>query len=140
VTVKTILVLEDEPILLKLLLLILRRSGYTVLEAAAAEEALWKFHDNNSFLDLMIADVNLPASSGIQVALLLRAEIPDLSVILTSGYPATAWTARDSADLWRLGPDSVRILQKPFRPLTLLNTVRELTGALDAERARTALT
>ncbi len=137
---KTILVLEDEPILLNLLRLILRRSGYTVLEAADAEEALWKFHHNNRFLDLMIADVNLPSSSGIQVALVLRAELPDLRVILTSGYPATTWNPRDSADLWRLGPDSVRVLQKPFRPMTLLNTVRELTVMLPTELTRTAVT
>jgi CheY-like chemotaxis protein len=140
VTVKTILVLEDEPILLSLLRLILRRSGYSVLEAGDAEEALRKFHLNNRNLDLVIADVNLPSSSGIQVALVLRAELPDLRVILTSGYPATTWNPRDSADLWRLGPDSVRVLQKPFRPLTLLNTVRELTAAPQSELARAART
>ena len=59
---KTLLVLEDEALVAKLLLLILR--GYTVLEAATAERALRLFADHARQIDLLVADVTLPTSSG----------------------------------------------------------------------------
>src|SRR5712692_3671953 len=98
---KTLLVLEDEALVTKLLLHVLRH--YTVLEAATAERALRLFTDQGRQIDLLIADVTLPTSSGIYVALLLRAEIPDLPVILTSGCPLSHG---DFPDLERLGSNS----------------------------------
>jgi len=107
----------------------LDRQGYTVLEAAGAEEAVLRFHDSGRQIDLLIADVGLPGISGIQVALQLRSELPDLPVILTSGYPPNAWSARDSRHLLKLGIDSVSILLKPFPARILLNTISDLVGA-----------
>jgi CheY-like chemotaxis protein len=130
--VKTILVLEDEPSLLKLWRHALTFSGYVIWEAANAEDAIRRFLDANRQIDLLLADVTLPVSSGILVALLLRAEVPRLSVVLTSRHPLTAWQARDAADFERLGPDSVIVLQKPFQNQTLLNSIRELTGVPSA--------
>ncbi|MBZ5622977.1 MAG: response regulator [Acidobacteriia bacterium] len=130
---KTILVLEDEPSLMNLMNRVLRRYGYTILEAADAEEAIRQFKNNDRQIDLLIADVSLPAISGVQVALLLRAELPDLGVILTSGYPTHAWTIRDSRHLLRLGSDSVCILLKPFTPGILLNTISGLIGTPPSE-------
>ena len=127
---KTLLVLEDEALVAKLLLLILR--GYTVLEAATAERALRLFADHARQIDLLVADATLPTSSGIQVALLLRAEMPDLPVILTSGYPLSHG---DSPDLERLGSNSVVILRKPFQPEVLSNAVRQLIGAPQSSAA-----
>src|SRR5262245_19458062 len=112
INLKTILILEDEYSLMKLLRQMLKR--YSLLEAANAEQALRRFNENNRKIELLIADLTLPKSSGIQVALLLRSELPGLPVILTSGYPAAGWSDRDFSDLERLGPDTVSILQKPF--------------------------
>jgi CheY-like chemotaxis protein len=130
--VKTILLLEDEPALLKLWRHALTLNGYAIWEAANAEDAIKRFLDANRQIDLLLADVTLPVSSGILVALLLRAEVPGLSVVLTSHHPLTTWKARDAADLERLGSDSVIVLQKPFKNQTLLNSIRELTGAPSA--------
>jgi CheY-like chemotaxis protein len=133
---KTLLVVEDEPALMELLRHMLRQ--YSLIEAYTAEQALRLFTDHGRRVDLLLADVTLPKGSGIQVALLLRSEIPDLPVILTSGYPVGAWADRDSADLKRLGSKSVAILQKPFQTQVLPNTVRELIGIEPFEAARTA--
>ena len=111
---------------------------YTVVEAATAEQALRLFTEHDYQFDLLLADVSLPTSSGIQVALLLRSAIPELPVILTSGYPVSGWNDRDSADLARLGSNSIAILQKPFQARVLLDAVRELTGGPQPEKARTA--
>jgi CheY-like chemotaxis protein len=131
----SILVLEDEPFLMTFLRQLLEQ--YTVLEASTAEETLRRFMDNKRSVGLLIADVNLPTSSGIQVALLLRQENPALPVILTSGNPVGNWSVRQFFDLEKLGADSIRILQKPFQAQRLLDCVRELIGELP-EVARTA--
>ena len=82
--------------------------------------------DHGRRIDLLIADVTLPTSSGIQVALLLRSKIPALPVILTSGYPVHDWSDGDLADLGRLGANSVVILSKPFYGNALKDVVRDL--------------
>jgi DNA-binding NtrC family response regulator len=132
---KTLLVLEDDPSVMMILRLMLEQ--YSLIEASTAEQALRLFTDVGRKIDLLVADVTLSTSSGIQVALLLRSEVPDLPVILTSGYPVSAWNDRDSADLERLGSRSVTILPKPFPAQELSNAVRELL-APRAEKTRTA--
>ena len=108
---------------------------YSLIEATTAEEALRLFAKHGRQIDLLVAAVNLPTSSGIQVALLLRSEMADLPVLLTSGYP---WSDRDSADLRRLGTKSVAVLEKPYRSQVLRDAVGELLGAPPAEVVRTA--
>ena len=133
---KTLLVLEDEPPVLKLLWHMLKQ--YNVIEATTAEQALRLFEENHYQIDLLVADVTLPAGSGVQVALVLRSQIRDLPVVLTSGYPVSDWSARDSADLEELGSKSVAILQKPFLAQELLSAVRKLTGEPQTAMAKTA--
>jgi CheY-like chemotaxis protein len=111
---------------MKLMSHVLVRRGYVVWESSNAEEAIARFLDVKGQIDILVADVNLPSSTGIQVALLLRAELPTLRVILTSGYARSDWQGRDAADLERLGLDSLKILQKPFMPQALLNCIQEL--------------
>ena len=102
------------------------RHGYIVLESSNAEDAIARFQDARGQIDLLVADVILPSSTGIQVAMVFRVEVPSLRVILTSGYPQRDWNGRDSADLERLGSHSLKILQKPFMPQALLNCIQEL--------------
>src|SRR5260370_39934974 len=109
----TLLVLEDNSSVMMILWLMLEQ--YSLLEASNAEQALRLFTDHGREIGLLVADVTLPRSSGIQVALLLRTKIPSLPVILTSGYPLNDWSDGDLADLKRLGSSSVAILQKPFQ-------------------------
>jgi CheY-like chemotaxis protein len=124
---KTILLLDDESVVMKLLLRVLR--GYALIEATTAADAVRLFAHRDRQPDLLLADLNLPNSSGIEVALILRLEIPHLPVILTSGYPLGIWTERNCADLEALGSKSVVVLQKPSQPIILLNAVRQLIGA-----------
>lgn len=133
---KTLLVLEDEPDVIKVLRDVLKR--YTITEATNAEQALRLFREHGRQIELLVADVTLPASSGIHVALLLRVAIPDLPVILTSGYPVSDWTGRDYTDLQRLGSTSVALVPKPFQIRSLLLKVGELVGDVPSEIAKTA--
>ena len=119
---------------MKLLRLTLR--DYSLLEAFTAEQALLTFIDHDYKIDLLVADLSLPTKSGAQVALHLRSKIPDLPVILTSGYPVGNWSARDSSDLRRLDGSPVAVLQKPFDSSALLDSICELTGWPEAAKAR----
>lgn len=134
--VKTLLVLEDEPVLMVLLRHMLKQ--YSLIEAASAEQALRLFNEHGRRIDLLLADVMLPTSSGIQVALLLRSEMPTLPVILTSGYPVGVWGDRETADLQRLGSSLVAVIQKPFQAGVIPKTVREMVGISPFEAVRTA--
>ena len=132
---KALLVLEDDSSRR-----ILRRhmKQFRLIEATTAEEALRLFIEHGRQLDLLIADVKLPRSTGIQVALLLRTEILNLPVLLTSGNSPGSWDERDFADLGRLGSDSVSILGKPFHPQVVLNAVRTLLEGAPSAMVRTA--
>ena len=134
---ETILLLDDESTLLKLLGSVLSRQ-YNVIKVGTAEQAVGSFIEHHRQVDLLVADLSLAKSSGILVALLLRSVIPGLPIILTSGYPVSSWSERDSADLDRLGSNSVVILQKPFSSQALLKTIRALMGGPQTELARTA--
>jgi CheY-like chemotaxis protein len=118
-----ILLLEDDSLVAALIASILKPLGHVILEASTAEEALRRFDEADGSIDLLIADVNLPVASGIRLALQLRSLLPNLRIILTSGYPPNMWSGRDVAELNELPPDSLAVLQKPFLAGTLRSMV-----------------
>jgi CheY-like chemotaxis protein len=124
---QVILLLEDEILLMKLLRRMLMR--YTVIEATSAQQAIELFTEYSGRIDCLIADVNLPISSGPELALQLRSMRGELPVILTSGFPVSGWSEKDRADLEKLDSDTVLILQKPFSREAVLSAVVALIGA-----------
>jgi DNA-binding NtrC family response regulator len=129
---KTLLVIEDDTSGMQLLRRMLAQ--FNVMEATTAEEALLLIVDHH--VDLLVADVTLSGMSGIQIALLLRARIPDLPVILTSGHPVSNWGALDSAGLRKLG-SNWQAIKKPLHADVLLNALCKLTGARHPGKYRT---
>jgi CheY-like chemotaxis protein len=108
--------------------MILEGNGYSMLAASSAEEAFARFQENRAAVDLLIADVCLPSTSGIRVALQLRSRLPKLRVIISSGYPSSLWNEQDCAELDELSSDSVAVMQKPFTRAALLTAVGRLIG------------
>jgi DNA-binding response OmpR family regulator len=133
---KTVLILKEKSSVVRVMHLILDQ--YHLIEAKSAEEALLRFIDNDQQIDLLVANVTLPKSSGIYLALLLRAKIETLPVILISRYPARAWTDQEADDLKRLGSQSVVVLQEPFNNRLFTDAVRELLGTGASGKAATA--
>ncbi|HEY2016917.1 MAG TPA: response regulator [Bryobacteraceae bacterium] len=122
----TVLILDDEEGLLKLLAVFLKRSGYLVLPCSSTASALERFQELDGAIDLLIADVALGADSGVEVAMQLKAISPNLACLFISGYPFNSWSARNTLLFGEWPPDSVRVLQKPFSSYDLLNMVDEL--------------
>ena len=121
---ETILIVEDEADLRLLARQVLECYGYRVLEGATGVEALklWPHHAQE--IDLLLTDMVMPEGiTGWELAEKLRAEKPGLRVICTSGYSVDL--ARRNFD----APDGLRFLQKPFKPETLVLTVRECLDA-----------
>src|SRR6185312_15152978 len=85
---KTILVVDDEPEIRKLVGAMVSNFGYTVLTADSGEHAL-TLYKNNGPLELLITDVIAPGMSGPMLADKLTELQPDLKVLYISGYDNT---------------------------------------------------
>lgn len=117
---ETILVVEDEPALCRLVRLTLQRQGYRVFTAGSGLEALNVWSDNLHQIDLLLTDMVMPDGvSGLALAQQLSARKPDLRTIYMSGY-STDLNGRDP-----VVSEEVCFLPKPFAPNTLTELVRQ---------------
>ena len=117
---RTILVAEDEPDLVEIIVRTLARGGYTVLTAHSGREALRIAATHAGPIDLLVTDVVMPGMDGPELVRRARELFPHLSVVVLSGYA-------DRPTF--VGPaGSTVFLQKPFELSDLLDRVRELLG------------
>src|SRR4051812_36351869 len=88
---RTVLVVDDEQVVRHVLRRFMQRSGWTVVEAESAEQAL-AWLDGAAVPDLVICDLNLPGLSGAELCLRMAERRPALAsrLVLTSGDPGSA--------------------------------------------------
>jgi CheY-like chemotaxis protein len=116
---ETILVVEDNPDVRRLVLRQLRDLGYAVIEAANGPQAL-KILEDGAAIDLLFTDVVMPGGmTGRQLAEAAKGSRPNLKTLFTSGY-----TEDSILRLGKLDP-GVRLLSKPYRKHELATRVRE---------------
>ena len=117
---ETILVVDDEIIVLSLTTMMLRRFGYEVLTAASPEEALRLFDKWPDLrIDLLLVDIIMPGMNGLVLAERIRERRPAVPILYMSGY--------SERDL--LGPiltPEITYLAKPFSSLQLTRLIREV--------------
>ena len=113
-TGQRILMVEDEPMVRSHVEKVLSKLGYIVTAAADAQEALSLLHDGQAF-DLIFTDVIMPGGmTGPQLGQAALQLAPDIKLLYTSGYPATAFENLGLEDL-----SSVNFLAKPYRAAQL---------------------
>lgn len=119
---ETILLVEDEEATRKIASRILRKGGYTIIEASGVGEAA-KAVSANGKVHLLITDVILVGHTGIDVVRKIRELSPGLKTLFMSGYTRNVMDSHGLAGL------KSRLLQKPFTGEALLSAVR---AAIDA--------
>jgi CheY-like chemotaxis protein len=121
---ETILLVEDEPAILKMTKSLLERQGYTVLAASTPADALRLAGEHA--IHLLMTDVIMPKMNGRELAGILKASHPHLRVLFMSGYTASVISQHGVLD------PGVCFIQKPFSLRDLAATVRR---ALDQDDA-----
>jgi two-component system cell cycle sensor histidine kinase/response regulator CckA len=126
---ETILLVEDEARVRKLIVDVLTARGYGVLEATRGEEALRLCKLHRGDIDLAVVDVVMPEISGPDLVRQLAPMRPRMNVLYISGYT-------DEAIVHHGIPESgAAFLQKPFLPDALARKVREVLDAPVKENA-----
>jgi signal transduction histidine kinase/ActR/RegA family two-component response regulator len=121
----TLLLVEDDPALRRLLERTLSEQRHTVLQAADGHEALELARRHSGRLDVLLTDVVMPRGSGRELAEELVKIHPEAAVIFMTGYT-------DDAVLLRgVLAHEVRLLRKPFKNTALSAALAELLGPAD---------
>jgi len=118
--VQTALIVDDEKAVLSMVEQALKHGGYRVLTAVDGEAAIEVFDEHGESIDIVLLDLTMPRLDGEQTYLHMKAKMPDLPIILMSGYSEQAATRRFVHN------DQTPFLAKPFRIADLLNLVRSL--------------
>ena len=119
----TVLVVEDNEQLQRLIGTLLRADGCMVFEADDGVEALAILRLFEGPVDLLLTDVVLPKLGGLDLAHEARTLRPDIAVLYTSGY------ADSLEDTSSAGRDREPFLAKPFTPDDLVRKVREAVAS-----------
>lgn len=116
---ETILLVEDDEILLKMAGTMLEELGYTVHSTTKPEEAIRIYREHNRKIDLLMTDVVMPEMNGRELQQRLSANNPHLKILFVSGYTANSIAHRGVLE------QDVNFLQKPFILNELSAKVRE---------------
>jgi PAS domain S-box-containing protein len=121
----TVLVVEDDGMVMSLVRRILEAAGYSVIEARHGPEALSLCDAHAGAIDLVLTDVVLPGMSGRDVALRVRERRPDAKLLYMSGYTDDIIVRHGALE------PGTHFIQKPFTAPQLTGKVRDLLGSCE---------
>jgi PAS domain S-box-containing protein len=127
---ETILLVEDEPMILEMTKEMLEGQGYAVLPVAAPNEAISLSQEHAGKIDLLITDVVMPEMNGRELAAQLLLLRPDLQLLFMSGYTADVIAQHGVLE------EGVHFIQKPFSLKDLSAKVRAVLDAGTMEMRR----
>jgi CheY-like chemotaxis protein len=120
---RTVLVVDDEPMALKLVQSVLEKRGFQVLLYTSPVQALEAFKKRRDEIELLISDIVMPEMDGTKLAGHIVDINPDLPVLFMSGF-VTENEIEQAAGIGQFA-----FIRKPFRPATLVQAVQKmLTG------------
>lgn len=127
---KRILIVDDEPHVVRVMRMALEKAGYTVEEAGNGQQALERIRDNPP--DLLISDIDMPRMNGRELCARIAEEIPDRRFGI---YILTA-RAEDEHRAWSASMGNLDFLEKPVSIRRLLGRLEEYfgTNGFDGER------
>jgi PAS domain S-box-containing protein len=119
---ETILLVDDEIKILDIGKEILKEMGYEVLTAQNGKEAVEVFREQKDAIDLVILDMIMPEMGGGEAYDRIRAERPEMKILLSSGYSIDG----QATEILERGCDG--FIQKPFKMKELSKKIREILG------------
>jgi CheY-like chemotaxis protein len=119
---ETILVVEDEDGVRRLIADVLRRQGYEVLEAENGVRALEVFEKSGDGVDLVLTDAVMPGMGGLEFINRIADRLGRARVLYMSGY------SEDLVARGTTGDGNAAFINKPFTPDELFRRIRELLG------------
>lgn len=120
---ETILYAEDEPGVRESMMKIIEHFNYRIIAAVDGKDAVEKFLEHKDEIDLLVFDVVMPKMGGQKAFQEIRAVMPEMKVIFTSGY------ANDEISTQEIHKEGVFFMMKPLYPEKFLLKIRE---ALDS--------
>lgn len=124
-TNKTILVVDDETMVLDVVGSYIEQLGHKVLLAKSGHEALKVASDHDGEIDLLLTDMMMPSMNGQELAEILVSTNPGVKVIFMSGLLHTAIDAQNTP-CFRDG-----FVQKPFSHKTLITHIKKVLTEMD---------
>ncbi|HUF73389.1 MAG TPA: PAS domain-containing protein [Gammaproteobacteria bacterium] len=115
---ESILVVEDDAKVRRMVVATLRDLGYETLEAECGAAGLEVLRSDGASIDLLFTDVVMPGMSGLELARKAREDMPDLRVLLTSGF----------SEQQAAGGSGFPLLTKPYRKVQLAQALRRALG------------
>ena len=125
----TVLLVEDEPAILKMTSMMLRRDGHRVLTAGSPKEALRRVKEHSGEIHLLITDVVMPEMNGRELARQISSAYPDLKCLFMSGYTADVIAHHGVLD------EGVNFIQKPFSIEGLMEKIHQVLSPPPSERS-----
>ena len=117
---ETILLAEDDESVRKLISIVLKQEGYTVIEAIDGIDSVKKFMENKETVRLLLSDLIMPKMNGKEAYDEMKAWRPGLKAIFVSGYAPDVIRQNMSLE------SDVELISKPILPYSLLKKVRTL--------------
>ncbi|HWB87446.1 MAG TPA: response regulator [Bryobacteraceae bacterium] len=114
-----VLVVDDDLNLLRLVAMVLKQNGHTVLSAVNGVEALMVYSTYHSRFDLVLTDIQMPGMNGVELAYRVRALDRSVRILFMSGF------VPEGIEL----PPDITLLQKPFPLDQLIQTVGQTLAA-----------
>jgi two-component system cell cycle sensor histidine kinase/response regulator CckA len=114
----TVLLVDDEKMVLEVGKAILERLGHTVITAMSGEDALEKFTQHRHMIGCVVLDLTMPGMDGKKIFERLRALRPDLPIIIASGLAVD----HVLAEFGEIQPTSV--IQKPYQIANLSSKIQ----------------
>jgi len=111
-----ILVVDDEPVVIRSCERILKSEGYNVEGALSGREAILKVEENG--YDLVLTDLKMPEMDGITLIRWIRKSKPSIGIVVITGYPSQD-TIKDALEL-----GIIDYVPKPFTPAVLIDVTQ----------------
>lgn len=115
----TVLIVDDEESVRKMVSYILEMQGYSVLTASYGDQALNVIKEHEGDIHLLLTDVRMePFMSGCKLAQLARPLVPGLKVLYMSGFPVSDVVQKE------VDQHSAGFIPKPFTPTVLIDRIK----------------